>query len=84
MTETPSAVLKKNVAPVTVALGLRPGTLIRNVAVPESNGLCGLFPAIERFASLLDRHRHSGGMVIAATHAPLPLQGAATLRLGPA
>jgi heme exporter protein A len=41
-------------------------------------------PAIERFASLLDRHRQNGGMVIASTHAPLPLPGAATLRLGPA
>jgi heme exporter protein A len=37
--------------------------------------------AIERFGGLLAAHRGSGGMVVAATHVPLPLPGAALLRL---
>jgi heme exporter protein A len=37
--------------------------------------------SIERFGGLLARHRESGGMVIAATHVPLPLPDAAGLRL---
>jgi heme exporter protein A len=37
--------------------------------------------AIERFAALLARHRAMGGIVVAATHVPLPLPDAAALRL---
>lgn len=37
--------------------------------------------SIERFGGLLAAHRATGGMVVAATHVPLPLPGAAELRL---
>jgi heme exporter protein A len=37
--------------------------------------------SIERIGSLLAAHRAHGGMVVAATHVPLPLPGAAGLRL---
>lgn len=37
--------------------------------------------SIERFGALLAAHRTSGGMVVAATHVPLPLPDAAGLRL---
>jgi heme exporter protein A len=40
--------------------------------------------AIDRLGALLARHRHAGGMIIAATHVPLPLPMAETLRLSPA
>ncbi len=38
--------------------------------------------AIERFGGVLAAHRASGGIVVAATHVPLPLDGGAELRLG--
>ena len=38
--------------------------------------------SIERFGGLLASHRTGGGMVVAATHVPLPLSDAAGLRLG--
>jgi heme exporter protein A len=38
--------------------------------------------SITRFGTLLAKHRARGGMVVAATHVPLPLQGVTTLRLG--
>jgi heme exporter protein A len=38
--------------------------------------------AVERFGSLLARHRAEGGIVVAATHLPLPMPGAGELRLG--
>jgi heme exporter protein A len=38
--------------------------------------------AIERFGGLLAAHRAAGGMVVAATHVPLPLADVAGLRLG--
>ncbi len=38
--------------------------------------------AIGRFGGVLAAHRAGGGIVIAATHVPLPLDGAAELRLG--
>ena len=38
--------------------------------------------AVTRLGTLLERHRAGGGLVIAATHLPLPLDGAAELRLG--
>lgn len=37
--------------------------------------------SIERFGELLSAHRSAGGMVVAATHVPLPLPDAAGLRL---
>jgi heme exporter protein A len=37
--------------------------------------------SIERIGGLLAAHRASGGMVVAATHVPLPLPDAAELRL---
>jgi heme exporter protein A len=39
--------------------------------------------SIERFGALLASHRNAGGMVVAATHVPLPLPDAAHLRLEP-
>lgn len=38
--------------------------------------------AVARFGALLARHRAAGGLVVAATHLPLPLDDAATLALG--
>ncbi len=40
--------------------------------------------SIERFGALLAAHRSGGGMVVAATHVPLPLADAVTFRLGEA
>lgn len=37
--------------------------------------------SVERFGALLAAHRAGGGIVLAATHLPLPLPEAATLRL---
>jgi heme exporter protein A len=37
--------------------------------------------AVERLGALLAQHRNAGGMIVAATHVTLPLQGAETLRL---
>jgi heme exporter protein A len=37
--------------------------------------------SIDRFGSLLEQHRASGGMVVAATHVPLPLPNAVLHRL---
>ncbi|MBZ9855244.1 heme ABC transporter ATP-binding protein CcmA, partial [Mesorhizobium sp. CA13] len=36
----------------------------------------------ERFAGLMARHCGDGGIIIAATHLPLGLDGAAELRMG--
>jgi len=38
--------------------------------------------SVARFGALLADHRAGGGIVVAATHLPLPLPGAAELRLG--
>ena len=38
--------------------------------------------SVARFGTLLAAHRARGGLVVAATHLPLPLDGAAELRLG--
>lgn len=40
--------------------------------------------SVERFGLVLARHRAAGGMVVAATHLPLPLPDAAELHLSPA
>lgn len=41
-------------------------------------------PAVSRLGALLARHRDGGGMIVAATHVSLPIQGAETLRLSTA
>ncbi len=38
--------------------------------------------SVARFGALLAEHRARGGLVVAATHLPFPLEGAAELRLG--
>jgi len=38
--------------------------------------------SVARFGALLGAHRARGGLVVVATHLPLPLDGAAELRLG--
>jgi heme exporter protein A len=38
--------------------------------------------AVARFGTLLAAHRAGGGIVVTATHLPLPLEGADALRLG--
>jgi len=38
--------------------------------------------SVERFGGVLARHRERGGIVVAATHLPLPMDGAAELALG--
>ncbi len=38
--------------------------------------------SVERFGGALARHRERGGIVVAATHLPLPMDGAAELALG--
>jgi heme exporter protein A len=37
--------------------------------------------SVARFGDLLAAHRAAGGMVLAATHLPLPMPGAAELAL---
>jgi heme exporter protein A len=37
--------------------------------------------SVERFGGVLTAHRERGGMIVAATHLPLPLPDAAELRL---
>jgi heme exporter protein A len=38
--------------------------------------------SVERFGTMLERHRKSGGVMVAATHLPLPLRGGVELELG--
>lgn len=38
--------------------------------------------AVDRFAALMQDHRRTGGMVLAATHLPLGLEGAQRLEIG--
>jgi heme exporter protein A len=38
--------------------------------------------AVTRFGAMLEVHRAAGGLVVAATHLPLPLESAAELALG--
>ena len=37
--------------------------------------------SVQRFGAMLAEHRAGGGIVLAATHLPLPLPGAVTLEL---
>ncbi len=38
--------------------------------------------AIDRLGLMMEAHRQTGGVIVAATHLPLPISGAATLVLG--
>ena len=45
----------------------------------------GLDAQSERqFAALMEKHLADGGMIVAATHLPLGIEGAAELRMGEA
>ena len=71
-----SAGQKRRLAMARLALGSAPLWLLDEPTL-------GLDAAsVQRFAALLARHRAEGGLVIAATHLPLPLPEARTLRLG--
>ncbi len=71
-----SAGQKRRLAMARLALGSAPLWLLDEPTL-------GLDAAsVHRFAALLSRHRARGGLVIAATHLPLPLPEARTLRLG--
>ena len=66
---------KRRLALARLALGAAPLWLLDEPTV-------GLDAAsVERLGGLLARHRAAGGMVLAATHLPLPLPGAGELRL---
>ena len=71
-----SAGQKRRLALARLALGQAPLWLLDEPTL-------GLDTAsIDRFGTLLAAHRARGGMVVAATHLPLPLPDAAALRLG--
>ena len=71
-----SAGQKRRLAMARLAVGSAPLWLLDEPTL-------GLDAAsVQRFAALLARHRAQGGLVIAATHLPLPLPGAHTLSLG--
>jgi heme exporter protein A len=70
-----SAGQKRRLALARVSLSLAPLWLLDEPTL----GLDDL--AVERLGALLIRHRDGGGMIVAATHVTLPLQGAETLRL---
>jgi heme exporter protein A len=79
LAELPARVLssgqKRRLALARLALGAAPLWLLDEPTV-------GLDAAsVERLGALLARHRAAGGMVLAATHLPLPLPGAGELRL---
>ncbi|WP_249680578.1 heme ABC exporter ATP-binding protein CcmA [Roseococcus pinisoli] len=79
LAELPARVLssgqKRRLALARLALGQAPLWLLDEPSV-------GLDAAsVERLAPLFDAHRAAGGMVIAATHLPLPLPAARELRL---
>jgi heme exporter protein A len=70
-----SAGQKRRLALARVSLSVAPLWLLDEPTL----GLDDL--AVERLGALLIRHRDGGGMIVAATHVTLPLQGAETLRL---
>jgi heme exporter protein A len=73
-----SAGQKRRLALARVSLSVAPLWLLDEPA----SGLDD--PAVERLGALLARHRLGGGMIVAATHVPLPLPMAETLRLNEA
>jgi heme exporter protein A len=79
LAELPARVLssgqKRRLALARLALGAAPLWLLDEPTV-------GLDAAsVEKLGVLLARHRAAGGMVLAATHLPLPMPGAGELRL---
>jgi heme exporter protein A len=79
LAELPARVLsagqKRRLALARLALGPAPLWLLDEPTV----GLDAA--AVQRLGELLAAHRAAGGMVLAATHLPLPLPGAGELRL---
>jgi heme exporter protein A len=71
-----SAGQKRRLALARLALTTAPLWLLDEPTLGLDTG------SIARFATLLAAHRGRGGLVVAATHVPLPLPGAAELRLG--
>ncbi len=70
-----SAGQKRRLALARLALGVAPLWLLDEPTLGLDSA------AIDRFGVLLAGHRAAGGIVIAATHVPLPLDGVAELRL---
>jgi heme exporter protein A len=80
LAELPARVLsagqRRRLALARLALGRAPLWLLDEPTL-------GLDAAsVERFGGMLQVHRAGGGMVVAATHLPLPLSGGVELRLG--
>ena len=71
-----SAGQRRRLALARISLSIAPLWLLDEPTL----GLDGV--AVERCGRLLASHRAAGGLVIAATHLPLPLPAAAELRLG--
>jgi heme exporter protein A len=70
-----SAGQRRRLALARLALGRRPLWLLDEPTL-------GLDTAsVERFGGMLQAHRAGGGMVVAATHLPLPLSGGVELQL---
>jgi heme exporter protein A len=70
-----SAGQKRRLALARVSLSAAPLWLLDEPGVGLDD------PAVDRLGSLLGRHRLTGGMIVAATHTPLPLPEAEVLRL---
>jgi heme exporter protein A len=79
LAELPARVLsagqKRRLALARLALGVAPLWLLDEPTVGLDTA------AVARLGELLARHRAAGGMVLAATHLPLPLPDAGELRL---
>src|SRR5271166_5275703 len=71
-----SAGQKRRLALSRLALSVAPLWLLDEPTLGLDTG------SIERFGGMLAAHRAGGGLVVAATHVPLPLPDASGLRLG--